>query len=189
MIFFNQIISYRNCVYHASSYQRDNFCRTKSAKHQTTMNGRANIAGYVYSHFVAEYSSAHIFQTMRLFRKASIKCIYPRCDKLEIKYVKRLGISFGSISWEQLPKRRLWCRVVRIDIFDEVGRMNSEPKNDVGKGKMPMSDEERRELAEKLDQELDEFIGGLEKRSSTYEWPEDRWQEVRCYINKLKFMH
>lgn len=57
--------------------------------------------------------------------------------------------------------------------------MESKPKNDVGKGKISMTDEERRELAEKLDQELDEFIGGLEKRSSTYEWPEDRWQEVR----------
>jgi hypothetical protein len=56
--------------------------------------------------------------------------------------------------------------------------MDSKSENNVGKGKMPMSDEERRELAEKLDRELDEFIGGLEKRSSTYEWPEDRWQEV-----------
>lgn len=65
--------------------------------------------------------------------------------------------------------------------FDEVGGMESRLKNDVGKGKISMSDEERRELAEKLDQELDEFIGGLEKRSSTYEWPEDRWQEVRSY--------
>jgi hypothetical protein len=46
-----------------------------------------------------------------------------------------------------------------------VGGMESKPKNDVGKGKISMSDEERRELAEKLDQELDEFIGGLEKRS------------------------
>lgn len=55
--------------------------------------------------------------------------------------------------------------------------MDSKSENNVGKGKIPMSDEERRELAEKLDRELDEFIGGLEKRSSTYEWPEDRWQE------------
>lgn len=63
--------------------------------------------------------------------------------------------------------------------------MESKPKNDVGKGKISMSDEERRELAEKLDQELDEFIGGLEKRSSTYEWPEDRWQEVR-FIRRIR---
>ena len=63
--------------------------------------------------------------------------------------------------------------------------MESKPKSDVGKGKISMSDEERRELAEKLDQELDEFIGGLEKRSSTYEWPEDRWQEVR-FIQRIR---
>jgi hypothetical protein len=68
-----------------------------------------------------------------------------------------------------------------------VGGMESKPKSDVLKGKIPMSDEERRELAEKLDQELDEFIGGLEKRSSTYEWPEDRWQEVRFYIKNSEF--
>jgi hypothetical protein len=69
--------------------------------------------------------------------------------------------------------------------FDQVGGMESKPKNDGGKGKIRMSDEERRELAEKLDQELDEFIGGLETRSSTYEWPEDRWQEVR-FIQRIR---
>ncbi|KDR14373.1 tetratricopeptide repeat protein 4 isoform X2 [Zootermopsis nevadensis] len=42
---------------------------------------------------------------------------------------------------------------------------------------MTMSNEERKKLAEKLDQELDEFIGGLEKRSYTEGWPEDRWEE------------
>ncbi|GFG39144.1 hypothetical protein Cfor_06452 [Coptotermes formosanus] len=67
--------------------------------------------------------------------------------------------------------------------------MDSKPKNDVGKGKMPVSEEKRRELAEKLDRELDEFIGGLEKRSSTYEWPEDRWQEVRFHTNSSKFLY
>ncbi|XP_055707055.1 DNA polymerase interacting tetratricopeptide repeat-containing, protein of 47 kDa [Phlebotomus papatasi] len=40
-----------------------------------------------------------------------------------------------------------------------------------------MSDEERIELAAKLDKELDEFIDGLEKRRYTEGWPEDRWQE------------
>ena len=66
--------------------------------------------------------------------------------------------------------------------------MDSKPKNDIGKGRMSMSDEERRELAEKLDQELDEFIGGLEKRSSTYEWQEDRWQEVRFHTKHSEFL-
>lgn len=55
--------------------------------------------------------------------------------------------------------------------------MDSKANNAISKGQMCMSDEERRKLAEKLDQELDEFIGGLEKRSCTDEWPEDRWQE------------
>jgi len=48
-----------------------------------------------------------------------------------------------------------------------------------------MSNEERRKLAEKLDQELDEFIGGLEKRSNAEGWPEDRWQEVRVHITNV----
>ncbi|KAI5735948.1 hypothetical protein M8J77_024627 [Diaphorina citri] len=39
------------------------------------------------------------------------------------------------------------------------------------------TDEERAELAEKLDKDLDDFIAGLEKRSYTEGWPEDRWQE------------
>ncbi|XP_055854608.1 DNA polymerase interacting tetratricopeptide repeat-containing, protein of 47 kDa [Episyrphus balteatus] len=43
--------------------------------------------------------------------------------------------------------------------------------------KLQMTDEERLELAKKLDQELDEFIGGLEKKRYTEGWPEDRWQE------------
>lgn len=47
-----------------------------------------------------------------------------------------------------------------------------------------MSNEERKKLAEKLDQELDEFIGGLEKRSYTEGWPEDRWEEVRFHTTK-----
>jgi hypothetical protein len=61
------------------------------------------------------------------------------------------------------------------------GKMDSESTNSVNKGKMPMSDEERKNLAEKLDEELDVFIGGLEKRSYTEGWPEDRWQEVRFH--------
>ncbi|XP_054274161.1 DNA polymerase interacting tetratricopeptide repeat-containing, protein of 47 kDa [Macrosteles quadrilineatus] len=43
--------------------------------------------------------------------------------------------------------------------------------------KTPMTDEERAELAAKLDKDLDDFIDGLEKRSYTEGWPEDRWQE------------
>lgn len=36
---------------------------------------------------------------------------------------------------------------------------------------------ERLELAQKLDDELDDFIQGLEKKSYTEGWPEDRWEE------------
>ncbi|XP_063709795.1 DNA polymerase interacting tetratricopeptide repeat-containing, protein of 47 kDa [Culicoides brevitarsis] len=43
--------------------------------------------------------------------------------------------------------------------------------------KQTMTDEERLELAAKLDRELDEFIAGLEKRRYTDGWPEDKWQE------------
>ncbi|XP_046979522.1 DNA polymerase interacting tetratricopeptide repeat-containing, protein of 47 kDa [Schistocerca americana] len=40
-----------------------------------------------------------------------------------------------------------------------------------------MTDEERLQLAEKLDKELDEYIAGLERRPYTEGWPEDRWRE------------
>lgn len=47
-------------------------------------------------------------------------------------------------------------------------------KSDV---KSPMTEEERLELCQKLDKELDEFIDSLEKRRYTEGWPEDRWEE------------
>lgn len=43
--------------------------------------------------------------------------------------------------------------------------------------KTPMTEEERIELAAKLDRELDEFIDGLERKRYTEGWPEDRWEE------------
>ncbi|XP_003491696.1 DNA polymerase interacting tetratricopeptide repeat-containing, protein of 47 kDa [Bombus impatiens] len=45
------------------------------------------------------------------------------------------------------------------------------------KGNKVWTDNERLELASKLDAELDEYIGNLEKKSYTEGWPEDRWQE------------
>ena len=39
------------------------------------------------------------------------------------------------------------------------------------------TEEERLELAAKLDAELDDYINGLEKKSYSEGWPEDRWQE------------
>lgn len=44
--------------------------------------------------------------------------------------------------------------------------------------KNTMSDAERLELAAKLDQDLEDFINGLEKKPYTEGWPEDRWEEV-----------
>lgn len=45
-------------------------------------------------------------------------------------------------------------------------------------GKKPVvTDEERLQLAAKLDKELDQFINSLEKRRYTEGWPEDRWEE------------
>lgn len=44
--------------------------------------------------------------------------------------------------------------------------------------KNPMTEEERAALGKKLDQELDDFINGLERKRYTEGWPEDRW-EVR----------
>lgn len=43
--------------------------------------------------------------------------------------------------------------------------------------KPKISDEERLELAAKLDSELDQFIAGLEKRKYADGWPEDKWEE------------
>ncbi len=50
-----------------------------------------------------------------------------------------------------------------------------------------MTDEERAELAAKLDADLDAFIDGLEKKSYTEGWPEDRWQEVLGFVLKKLF--
>lgn len=49
--------------------------------------------------------------------------------------------------------------------------------------KQPMSDAERAALCQKLDQELDDFIDGLEKKRYTEGWPEDKWE----VINWLQF--
>ncbi|XP_041974336.1 DNA polymerase interacting tetratricopeptide repeat-containing, protein of 47 kDa [Aricia agestis] len=43
--------------------------------------------------------------------------------------------------------------------------------------KVPMTDEERLALCQKLDQELDDFINSLERKRYTEGWPEDRWEE------------
>lgn len=48
----------------------------------------------------------------------------------------------------------------------------------------PMCQEDRLKLAAKLDEELDDFITGLEKRQYTEGWPEDRWEEE---MNKHPF--
>ena len=47
-----------------------------------------------------------------------------------------------------------------------------------GEVKKEWTEEERLQLAAKLDAELDDFINGLEKKRYTEGWPEDRWQEV-----------
>lgn len=43
--------------------------------------------------------------------------------------------------------------------------------------KKPMTPEERLELCEKLDKDLDDFIDGLERKRYEDGWPEDRWEE------------
>lgn len=43
--------------------------------------------------------------------------------------------------------------------------------------KEPMTDEERLALCQKLDQELDDFINGLERKRYTDGWSEDTWEE------------
>lgn len=43
--------------------------------------------------------------------------------------------------------------------------------------KKTLTEDERLELAAKLDAELDEYINSLEKKSYTEGWPEDKWQE------------
>lgn len=44
--------------------------------------------------------------------------------------------------------------------------------------KKQWTEQERLELAAKLDADLDAFIDGLEKKRYEEGWPEDRWQEV-----------
>lgn len=45
-----------------------------------------------------------------------------------------------------------------------------------------MTDEERLELAARLDADLENFIDGLEKKRYEDGWPEDRWEEVCTYF-------
>lgn len=45
--------------------------------------------------------------------------------------------------------------------------------------KKQYTDEERLELAAKLDKELDEFINNLPKKRYEDGWPEDRWEDVK----------
>jgi len=49
--------------------------------------------------------------------------------------------------------------------------------DEIGEKRKVWTDEERLELAAKLDVELDEYINNLEKKSYAEGWPEDRWQE------------
>lgn len=44
--------------------------------------------------------------------------------------------------------------------------------------KKAMTQEERLQLAAKLDKELDEFIEKLPRKKYQDGWPEDRWEEV-----------
>ncbi|KAJ8669310.1 hypothetical protein QAD02_000569 [Eretmocerus hayati] len=55
--------------------------------------------------------------------------------------------------------------------------VNEEPsESDHGQQKK-WTEDERLALAAKLDKELDEYIDGLDKKSYSDGWPEDRWQE------------
>ncbi|XP_022904702.2 DNA polymerase interacting tetratricopeptide repeat-containing, protein of 47 kDa [Onthophagus taurus] len=49
--------------------------------------------------------------------------------------------------------------------------------NTVKEIKKPMTDEERLELAKKLDKDLDDFINNLPKKKYADGWPEDKWEE------------
>jgi hypothetical protein len=49
--------------------------------------------------------------------------------------------------------------------------------------KQPMSEEERKLLCEKLDNELNEYISGLEQKSYSEGWPQDRWEEVSRHFS------
>lgn len=51
-----------------------------------------------------------------------------------------------------------------------------------------MTDEERLELAARLDADLEGFIDGLEKKRYEDGWPEDRWEEVCKYLMILQNM-
>lgn len=49
--------------------------------------------------------------------------------------------------------------------------------DEVGDKRKFWTEQERLELAAKLDAELDEYINSLERKSYAEGWPEDRWQE------------
>lgn len=47
-----------------------------------------------------------------------------------------------------------------------------------GDSKQPMTDEERAELASRLDEDLDNFIDNLQKTPYKDGWKEETWREV-----------
>lgn len=50
-----------------------------------------------------------------------------------------------------------------------------------GKSSSSTGEEERRLLAKKLDQDLEEFVASQKKTPYTEGWNEDTWEQV-CYI-------
>lgn len=54
--------------------------------------------------------------------------------------------------------------------------------NEEEAAKKQWTEQERLELAAKLDADLDAFINSLEKKRYEEGWPEDRWQEVNCFV-------
>ena len=49
---------------------------------------------------------------------------------------------------------------------------------EMSSSKKQITEDERIKLAEKLDRELDEFIGSLEQKRYKDGWSEENWQEV-----------
>lgn len=60
-------------------------------------------------------------------------------------------------------------------------------QRDLPKPKKPMTQEERIQLAAKLDKELDEFIESLPRKKYEDGWPENRWEEVHLYNDFIQF--
>lgn len=71
----------------------------------------------------------------------------------------------------------------------QLTRTDSDCQNESNMDKQKISEEERLALAAKLDNDLEEFISGLEKRRPSEKVPIDQWEKVSKFLKFLSTLN